>query len=396
MKLEDRNKILFVGHRADRTGAPILLLHLLRWLRENTELRFELLLLKGGGLESEFRKLGPVTVLHRPIRAQRSVLRKIANRLVLIPFETLRRALIIKRYRRKNDIRVVFFNSTSSAPLLEVAAKPERSAICFVHELADAFERDGLDSVLRLFRRSDPLIAVSDATRNDIARLETSLESKIQIIHGGISIAESTAANRVAASREIREELEIPDDAVVVGACGPLNLIKGTDLFVQLAQRVRDKNLGRPIHFVWIGGNEDGLDRIPFERDAAQMGLTKILHFTGPTPDPKRIYAAMDLFALTSRSDSAPLVCFEAAANALPILCFSGGGGAPEFVEGGCGIISPHLDVDRMSDAIVQLADSEIERRTLGDAARAKASKNHDVSVVMPKVAEILARQLDC
>jgi hypothetical protein len=57
MTLEDRNKILFVGHRADRTGAPILLLHLLRWLRENTELCFELLLLKGGDLEPEFRKL---------------------------------------------------------------------------------------------------------------------------------------------------------------------------------------------------------------------------------------------------------------------------------------------------------------------------------------------------
>jgi glycosyltransferase involved in cell wall biosynthesis len=65
------------------------------------------------------------------------------------------------------------------------------------------------------------------------------------------------------------------------------------------------------------------------------------------------------------------------------------------LVKGGCGIVSPHLDVDRMSDAIAQLADSEIERRTLGDAARARASKYHDVSVVMPKIAEILARQLD-
>jgi len=143
------------------------------------------------------------------------------------------------------------------------------------------------------------------------------------------------------------------------------------------------------------GGSEDGLDRIPFERDSARLGLTEILHFTGPTTDPRRFYAAMDLFTLTSRSDSAPLVCLEAAANALPILCFAGGGGAPEFVEGGCGIISPHLDVDRMADAIVQLADSEVDRRALGDAARDKVRELHDVSVVMPRIAEILAYRLD-
>ena len=396
MKPRDRNKILFIGHRADRTGAPILLLHLMRWLRENTELRFELLLVKGGALEAEFRKLGPVTVVHRPFFPQRGILRKIANRFVRIPFESLRRTLVIHRFRHKKDVGVVFFNSTSSAPLFEVAANPERSVICFVHELEDAFERDGLDSVRRLFGRADTLIAVSDAVRNDIAKMDADFESKAITIRGGIPVSDFAAPDRGAVSHEVRRQLAIPDKAIVVGSCGSLGPIKGTDLFLQLAQRVRQLNGGRPIHFVWIGGSEDGLDRIPFERDSAQMGLTEILHFTGPTTDPRRFYAAMDLFTLTSRSDSAPLVCLEAAANALPILCFAGGGGAPEFVEGGCGIISPHLDVDRMADAIVQLADSEAERRALGDAARAKVREQHDVSVVMPKIAEILARQLDC
>lgn len=397
MKFRDRNKILFIGHRADRTGAPILLLHLMRWLRENTEWRFELLLVKGGALEAEFRKLGLVTILHRPVSPQRCILRKIVNRLLRIPFESLRRTLIIHRYRLKKDIGVVFFNSTSSVSLLDVAADPERSVICFVHELEDAFERDGLDPVRRLFRRSDSLIAVSGAVRNDIARMQADFESKVKTVHGGIPVSEAVPPHRDAVSREIRRQLAIPDEAVVVGSCGSLGPIKGTDLFIRLAQRVQDLNVERPIHFVWVGGSEDGLDRIPFEQDAARMGLAKIIHFPGPTTDPTRFYAAMDLFALTSRSDSgAPsLACLEAAANGLPILCFSGGGGAPEFVEGGCGIVTPHLDVDRMADAIVRLVGSEVERRTLGDTARAKASEHHDVSVVMPKIAEILARQLD-
>ena len=49
--------ILFVSHEATRTGAPVYLLHLLRWLRANTDLRFRVLLGRGGPLESEFHAL---------------------------------------------------------------------------------------------------------------------------------------------------------------------------------------------------------------------------------------------------------------------------------------------------------------------------------------------------
>src|SRR5262245_66680980 len=56
-------KILFVGHDATRTGAPFVLLHLLRWLKANTNVGFHLLLLRGGELEPEFAEVSRVSVL---------------------------------------------------------------------------------------------------------------------------------------------------------------------------------------------------------------------------------------------------------------------------------------------------------------------------------------------
>ena len=53
--LKRTSKVLFVSHDASRTGAPILLLNFLKWLKENTEISFITLLKQGGVLEPEFR-----------------------------------------------------------------------------------------------------------------------------------------------------------------------------------------------------------------------------------------------------------------------------------------------------------------------------------------------------
>src|ERR1700704_1052659 len=42
------SRVLFIGHEATRTGAPLMLLHLLRWLRDNTDIDFDLLIRSDG------------------------------------------------------------------------------------------------------------------------------------------------------------------------------------------------------------------------------------------------------------------------------------------------------------------------------------------------------------
>ena len=55
--------ILFVGHEASRTGAPIALLRFMRWFKENIGWPFSCLLLDGGPLVSDFESLCPTNVL---------------------------------------------------------------------------------------------------------------------------------------------------------------------------------------------------------------------------------------------------------------------------------------------------------------------------------------------
>lgn len=387
------NRVLFVGHCGDRSGAPLALLHLLRWLRAHSDLAFELLLWKGGELEAEFREVAPLAVVNRTVAGGRGLLGKLANRLWRLPRERARAAGVMRRFARRSDIDLVYFHSVASVPLAGLAAPPSRAVVCSVHELKDAIEAEGLERVSSLLRRADRLLAVSRAAGSAIAACDPLLASRVEVVPGCIPVAGAVAADPAAARVRVRQKLGIEADACVVGGCGHPGLGKGTDLFVQLAARL-DTLRGRPVHFVWVGGSSDGATHRLFEADAARLGCTHRVHFPGPTRQPAEWFAGFDLFALPSRQDAFPLVVLEAAANSLPVVCFEGAGGAPEFVTQACGATVPYLDVVRMAEAIRLLASSPSTLRAAGRVAAAAVRRRHDVDQCFPRVAELIVRQL--
>ncbi len=67
-----RPKVLFIrGHEASRTGALLVLLNFLRWLRGNSDVDFEILLRQGGELLGDFQALAPTSVPHRGLDFER-------------------------------------------------------------------------------------------------------------------------------------------------------------------------------------------------------------------------------------------------------------------------------------------------------------------------------------
>ena len=55
-------KILFISHDANRTGAPAVLLHLMKWLSTQPDIEICVLLRKGGVLVEDFSKVGETKV----------------------------------------------------------------------------------------------------------------------------------------------------------------------------------------------------------------------------------------------------------------------------------------------------------------------------------------------
>lgn len=376
-------RVLFMSHAAERTGPPIIMLHLARWLRANTDVDFELLFLQGGELEEEFRTLAPVWILDEwePPRTA-AVAESVAWKVGLGRFAPrLRTWALRRRMRGVRDIDVVYINTAGSVRALRYLDIGEPDVITHVHELSVGLDFHlGPEDHEIIRRRSRHYIVVSEAVRDAVAASFGVPRDQIGLRYGFVESAQSAPDPAVTLAH--RHSAGIPDDALVVGAAGLTHWRKAPDLFVQVARKVRERWAGeRPVHFLWVGGESDGPELEPVAYDIAHAGLEDVVHFVGHQADPFPWFAAFDVLVLPAREDAFPLVCLEAAALGVPIVCFDNGG-MPEFVgDGDCGYVVPYPDLDQMADRVLALLTDDALRRQLGDRAAERSVAAHDVEV---------------
>jgi glycosyltransferase involved in cell wall biosynthesis len=121
-------------------------------------------------------------------------------------------------------------------------------------------------------------------------------------------------------------------------------------------------------------------------------GLQDRVHFVGARTNYLDYLASFDVFTLVSREDCFPLAMLEAALFSTPIVCFDSAGGAKEFVESDCGFVIPFLDVQAMAEKVAMLLESAELRDDLGRRAANKVRDRHDISVIAPRILQVIKR----
>ena len=384
-------RVLFVAHEATRTGAPIMLLHFLRWIREHTDLEFEVLLLSGGAMVAEFsavatthllsaRGMAPVTYVEAGM--VRAGLSRSADTMKL---GRLRRAS-----RNLTGYDALYLNSATSA--LALRFLPEIPPVVFshVHELDSTFaywfpeeQRNAMLS------KTDWFVTCADAVSRNLVAAHGVERSRIRRHYEFINPPIAEREGSLAA----RRDLGIPDTAFVVGSVGQVIWRKAPDLFLQAAADLRRRRPDIDAHFVWIGG-VDPRDLTPVATDLVRLGLADRMHFVGEVAAPADLLATFDVFCLTSREDPFPLVMLEAAALGVPVVSFANGGAvefaAPDADGRPRAVIVPYLDAEAMAAAIAELADDDLERKLLGARGRDRVLAEHTVEVAAPALYEDL------
>jgi glycosyltransferase involved in cell wall biosynthesis len=185
---------------------------------------------------------------------------------------------------------------------------------------------------------------------------------KVHVIGNGIDTGRFQGRGE---RHAIRGDLRIPEGSVVVGTVGRLTEVKRQDLLLRAFAQLR---AGVPsAHLLLVG---DGPLLGDLQKLAADLNINECVHFAGYQAQPERFYQAMDVFALTSRSEGIPQAVLEASAAGLPVIA-SRVGGVPEVIEDGyTGLLFESGDAAALAAGLQALAaDSELARR-LGDAGR--------------------------
>jgi glycosyltransferase involved in cell wall biosynthesis len=222
-------------------------------------------------------------------------------------------------------------------------------------------------ALLDLARSADRLFLQTEAERQ--ALRELGFPDEQLVLQGmGVDLASCTGGDR--------------DKARAAWGCGPDDLVVG-----HLANQSREKgtiDLLRAAQRAWQEGSRcrvvlAGPEMQSFRAFWAGFRPRGIVHRLGTLSEQQKrdFFAALDVHALPSRSDSFGLVLLEAWANGAANVVYRAGG-LPWIVrDGSDGLVVPCGDVKALAAALLRLEREPNVRRRMGEAGRARLAEFH-------------------
>lgn len=381
--------ILFVSHNANRGGAPLLLLEIVKAFRAQSDVPFQILLMHNGDLADEFKKLATThTWFHRHLddryqQKKTSLFLRITN---------IVRGLIILYSVRKSTL--VFYNTITNGHIHKKLRFLKAKSVYYVHELEASIRITTNAQTLQTVRNhTDLFLAVSVAVKENLVRNHAVDDKLVRVMKTPFKHTEKSKEHHQEFISAFRKEHRLRESTVIVGAMGQSEWRKGFDLFFPLVKLYTSLHPGDDVFFVWKGFNEKNLSAFfdLYQQDKYDLDNKAVV-----LPHGKNgldTMACYDLHLLLSREDPYPLVVLEAASFSIPTLCFTDGGGAPEFVEDDAGFCIPYGDLLQMTEGIKRLVNDAVMRDKLGYCAKKKAG-NHTFEKTIPAFVDVIEHQL--
>ena len=214
----------------------------------------------------------------------------------------------------------------------------------------------------RAFRRFDAVVAVSGQLVERLQRAGVP-RSRIHAVPNACPQV-APPLDREAA----RRALGMPRDGFAVGWVGRLSNEKGPDVLVEAIPHLHDLPLS-----VSVVGN--GVERVPLQGRAAALALNGRIRWHGVVLDAGRLFAAFDVFVLSSRSEGTPMVLFEAMAAGVPIVA-TRVGGVPDVVSPAEAVLVPPDDPVVLAAAIRGVYERPARAQQRARAARTRLERD--------------------
>lgn len=242
-------------------------------------------------------------------------------------------------------------------------------------------------------RISTAIVTLSPRLKEDLVKHGIAPQEKIRIVPLGLALDQFGELD--ARRGNLRAELGLGPDAVLIGIVGRLVPIKNHRLFLQAARDVvgeLTERAGGPgdrsVHFLVVG---DGELRDRLEDEARDLGLSPRVAFLGFRQDLENIYADLDLVVLTSNNEGTPVCLIEAMAAGKPVVA-TRVGGVPDLVEDMVtGLLVPPGDREALARALLVLVNDPALRARLGERARSAVYPRFDIRTLVSNLERLYA-----
>lgn len=172
----------------------------------------------------------------------------------------------------------------------------------------------------------DKIICISNAERQSALDKKICKENKLQVIFNGVDVEAYENETHGAVKRE---NLNIPEDAFVVGMVGRISPQKAPDVYIKMAKLVKSEI--STAHFIIVGNGEQESE---IRKYAEDNGFIDSLHITGWVDNPMNYVELFDVACLLSRWEGFGLVLPEYMMAGKPIVA-SGVDAIPNIIQDG-------------------------------------------------------------
>lgn len=189
--------------------------------------------------------------------------------------------------------------------------------------------------------------------------------SSIKLVESGVDV------NRFETARapEVEERLSLAKDEIVVGFSGRLSDEKAPEIFVQLAEALRDQ---RHLRFVMTGA---GPMKCRVEALIRKLPAKTRLDFLGMVDGPIPYFATYDVFVLPSRLDGRPIALLEALASGCAVVASNVGGIPAVLEQTEAGILCRPDNLEDFVHAVRALGEDRQRLERMKASARESAAR---------------------
>ena len=178
---------------------------------------------------------------------------------------------------------------------------------------------------------------------------------------------------------QLRVELAIPIDSIIIGMIGRFHPLKDHDTFIEAARIVNSKY--PKIYFVLVGNGVDD-SNIVIRTAIKKASLQNNIFLLGERSDIYKIIPALTILCQSSKSEGFPNVLGEGMSCAVP--CVATDVGDSKSLIGVTGIIVPHSNPTLLAMGLFEMLEyPDQKRNTIGLMARNRIISNFSINKII-------------
>ncbi len=222
---------------------------------------------------------------------------------------------------------------------------------------------------------TDRIIAISNKLQKELTEVyKVGGKDQYAMIPLGIDL--KPFENRAAYKGGIRGRFSIPPEKIIIAAIGRIAPIKHYEMFLRVAKVIL-LDTGIDAHFLLVGGGSQAAEG-KLKSLARDLGISASFTLAGNMSDIEKVFADIDILALTSKNEGTPVSIIEAFASKVPV-CATDVGGVRDLVGDGeqkRGLLAPSEDIPEFARQLRRLIEDKALRERLVSAGHKHVASN--------------------